>query len=135
VHTFIAIPLTCWVCTLVAAPRRPLPGNEVEELVYARLLGRQQRLLLLTLVITGIALVSALATVPQHIDPDLHALRDARGTCTYPSSGGPICPVLQPGGAWTQTQEQPDGSWRDVPTVTGPVFVTNPYDDPATHMR
>src|SRR5262245_62159245 len=90
VYILIATALTCWVCTLVAAPRRPLPGNEVEELVYARLLGRQQRLLLLTLVITGIALVGTLAAVPQHINPDLHALRDARGTCTYPASGGPI---------------------------------------------
>jgi len=39
--TLIAIPLTCWLCAFVAIPRKPLPGNEVQELVYARLLGRQ----------------------------------------------------------------------------------------------
>lgn len=39
--TLIALPVTCWVCTLLATPRRPHLGNEVEELVYARLLGRQ----------------------------------------------------------------------------------------------
>jgi len=26
----------------IAPPRRPLPGNDVTEMVYARLLGRQQ---------------------------------------------------------------------------------------------
>lgn len=38
---FAAIPLMCWLCVLVAMPHKPLPNNEVQELVYARLLGRQ----------------------------------------------------------------------------------------------
>jgi hypothetical protein len=133
--TLVAIPLTCLACVLVAAPRRPHLGNEVEELVYTRLLGRQQRLLLLAFALTGATLIGAIASLPQRIDPDLHALRDARTTCTYPMSGGTICSVLQPGGEWARTQAQPDGAWLAVPTATGPIFATNPYDDPATHMR
>jgi hypothetical protein len=135
VSTLIAIATTCWLCALVATPHRPRLGNEVAELVYARLLGRQQRLILLALALTGATLVGSIATLPQRIDPDLNALRGARVTCTYPSSGGPICPVLQPGGTWVLTQEQPDGSWLAMPTATGPIFATNPYDDPETHPR
>ncbi len=40
---YAIIPLTCWACALLAAPRRPAFGNEVEELVYSRLLGRTAR--------------------------------------------------------------------------------------------
>lgn len=29
----IAIVLTCWYCVLIAIPRKPLSGNEVEELI------------------------------------------------------------------------------------------------------
>jgi hypothetical protein len=42
---YTAIPLTCWLCALLAHPHRSLPGNGVAEIVYRRLLGRQQRLL------------------------------------------------------------------------------------------
>lgn len=36
--TLATIALTCWLCTLIALPRKPLPNNEVQELVYTRLL-------------------------------------------------------------------------------------------------
>lgn len=129
----LSIAGTCWLCALLAVPRTPLPGNDVAELVYRRLLGRQQPLLLLALFSTVIALVSPVATLPTRIDPDLLALRGARASCTYPLTGGPICPVLEPGGVWVQAQAQADGSWRVLPAGTVPG--RNPYDDPATRNR
>jgi hypothetical protein len=129
----IAPSLTCWLCVLLAIPRRSLPGNEVAESVYSRLLGRQQRLLLLALTSTVIALVGAVTTLPEQIDPDLHALRTARASCTYPLTGGRICPILEPGGVWVQAQVQADGSWQALPA--GTANASNPYDDPATRNR
>ena len=107
--TLIAISLTSWLCAGIALPRTPFPGNEVQDHTYARLLGRQQRVAILAIALTGAALIGALATLPARIDPDLSALRAARSRCIYPRSGGPICPVLQLGGTWAQTQAQPDG--------------------------
>ena len=31
--TLAAVALTCWVCSLLALPRKPLPNDEVQELV------------------------------------------------------------------------------------------------------
>lgn len=50
---YIAIPLVFWLCALIAIPRRPRPGNEVEEIVYARLLGQHQNLTLLAFLVTA----------------------------------------------------------------------------------
>jgi hypothetical protein len=62
--TLVAIPFTCWLCALVALPRRPRLGNEVEELVYTRLLGRQQRLVLLAVVASAAFLLVLLLGLP-----------------------------------------------------------------------
>jgi hypothetical protein len=128
-----AIALTCWLCVLLAIPRKPLPGNDIAELVYRRLLGCQQRLLLLALIATAIALVGAVAALPERVDPNLQSLRGARASCTYPLIGGPICPVLEPGGVWAQAQGQADGSWRVLPART--VAALNPHGDPAARKR
>jgi hypothetical protein len=45
-HLLLLIPLTCWLCALVAIPRRPMPGDEAQELAYRRLVGRYHWLLL-----------------------------------------------------------------------------------------
>jgi hypothetical protein len=37
-----AIPLTCWLCAVLAIPRRPCPRHEVQEFLYRRRVGRQQ---------------------------------------------------------------------------------------------
>jgi len=50
------IPLTCWLCALLAIPRKPLPGDEVQELVYRRLVA-------LAVVATLVACCSALLAV------------------------------------------------------------------------
>lgn len=131
----IASAATGWLMALLAIPRRPRRDNEVEELVYARLLGRQQRLLLLAFALTAATLVGGIATLPRRIDPDLRSVREARQTCTSPPVGGPICLELQPGGAWARVQAQRDGSWWVMPMATGPALPTSPYDDPRTGNR
>jgi hypothetical protein len=67
--TVVAIPLTCWLCALVASPRRPRFGNEVEELVYSRLLGRQQLVTLLAIAATAIAAFVLVITLATSVDP------------------------------------------------------------------
>src|SRR5690242_12795065 len=78
------IPLTCWLCALVAIPRRPLPGNEVQELVYARLLGRQQRLVLLALVVSLVVGFSFVVRLPGI------ALMDAPAATHLDAIGGSV---------------------------------------------
>jgi hypothetical protein len=81
-----AISVTCWLCALVASPRKPLPGNEVEELVYARLLGRQHRLALLALVVTIVAFVAVVIALPQRIPRSESAVAEMR-------QASDVCPV------------------------------------------
>jgi len=54
-----------WLATCLACPRRPRAGDEVAELVCARLLGQRDRMLLLALLATALlgagALIAALA--------------------------------------------------------------------------
>src|SRR3954469_11220852 len=80
--TLAAVSLTCWLCALLAMPRRPLPNNEVQELVYARLLGRQQILMLLALIVTAVALLALLTAVrPGRIDAGFHGVRHPNASC------------------------------------------------------
>ena len=123
--SLIAIALTCWVCTIVAAPRRPLSGNEVEELVYARLLGRQHRLLLLALLVTVVAILAYVVTLPQQINADQQA-PPARRACTQPSVGFPTCYEQQANGTWARQEMQSDGTWLTVATVTAPEGIAAP---------
>jgi|SRR5690349_8012222 hypothetical protein len=131
---YAAIPLTCWLAVFIATPRRPLPGNEIEELVYARLLGRQQRLRLLALVATALLFLVFVLTLPQRVDPDLRDVRAAGRICNYPSVGFPTCYRLQPGGMWAQ-EELVDGAWVVVGTVATLPPINDPYSDPGMRNR
>lgn len=73
--TLAASLLLCWLVVLVARPRRPTASDEVQELVYARLCGRQQMLALLAFVATVLALLFLLVTLPQQIGGDLPGIR------------------------------------------------------------
>lgn len=68
--TLVAVPITCWICALIVRPRRPLPGNEVQELVHSRLCGKQQRLILLALMATITVLLLFLITASARVRPD-----------------------------------------------------------------
>jgi hypothetical protein len=117
--SLIAIPITCWFCTLVAAPRRPRLGNEVEELVYARLLGRQHRLVLLALLVTAVTALAFILSLPRHADASPRGA-PAQRVCTQPSVGFPTCYERQADGLWTREELQGDGTWLAVATVTAP---------------
>jgi hypothetical protein len=84
-HAMIVVTLTCWACTLIAAPRKPRVGDEAAELVYHRLLGRQQRLALLAFVATGALFLTVVLSLPQRVDatPDnaLPSTMHASGHC------------------------------------------------------
>lgn len=105
----VAIAITSWCCTLIAAPRRPLPGNEVQELIYARLLGRQQRIALAALVMTATVFLALLATVPARLRDEtggaerLQICYDTQVRCC-------TCSPPFVDGAWSVEQVQSDGA-------------------------
>jgi hypothetical protein len=113
---YVAIPLTCWLCALLARPRRPCLGNEVQELAYARLLGRQQWLMLLAFTATMALVMFLILRLPTQPNPDLSVLRQARSGCDaqfqMSSSGNAaVCYETQSDGRIAQKQMQDDGSW------------------------
>lgn len=89
--TLIAVSFTCWLCMIVAAPRKPQLGNEVEELVYAQLIGRQHRLALLAICITAALFFAAVIALPQRAN----ALHDAStAAVTVSCADEMICPWM-----------------------------------------
>ncbi len=123
-------PLICWLAVFVARPRTPLPGGEIQERIYARLLGRQQVLIVLATVATAIMVLAHIISLPQDDDADLRAIREARTACLtaqFKASdaldfGGimtaPKCYELSAGGVWLVKKQRPDGSWIIIGTVT-----------------
>jgi hypothetical protein len=94
---FIAISLTCWVCTLIATPHKPRLGLEVEELVYARLLGGQERLVLLAILVTTAGLLAWLITMrPGDMDPDVNLLPQPSIPCALATAAPTSCMTAQP---------------------------------------
>jgi len=90
-YLIAAIPLTCWLCALIAIPRAPRVGNEVEELVYARLLGRQQWLVLLASGLTGAALLTIILALPGHAASDPGRVAEVGQVCTDRAANAPTC--------------------------------------------
>lgn len=89
-HALILVTLTCWACTLVASPGKPRVGNEAAELVYRRLLGRQQRLALLAFVATAALFLTVVLSLPQRVNatPDPAEISDTALMSVALSSGG-----------------------------------------------
>lgn len=101
--TLAAIPLACWLAVLIATPRRPRVGNEIEELVYVRLLGRQEQLRLLAIVATAAALFMFVLALPAHGVRDAGYILSGRYYCTPAEADTQMCYSLQPDGSWLQT--------------------------------
>jgi hypothetical protein len=119
--TLALLPLTCWLCALIALPRRPRLGNEVEELVYTRLLGRGQWLVLLASVVTVVTLLGFVLALPRRIDPTLDAERHPPQVCKHDSwSWSPICFTRQQDGTWVEEAVQGNGTWWRVGVVAEP---------------
>ena len=109
--TCIAVALTCWLCALVAAPQRPLPGNEVQELVYIRLLGRRERVMLLALAMTIVAFASIVATLPQRAGAETDRLVRSGTSCIQLLGETDPCVTVQPG---TRVVRERDDEGRAV---------------------
>jgi hypothetical protein len=131
---YMAVPLTCWVCALVARPRRPHIGNEVEDFIYARLLGQQQRLTLLALLLTGGMLLCMILTLPRRTDSTLQAVRGAHAECVArlgKDEDGSArdetgvatvqCYELEAGGGWVEKEYRRGSGWRTIASVTAPI--------------
>ncbi len=127
----------CWVMVVAARPRKPLPDNEVQELVYSRLLGRQQTLALLAFFVTAIALLVIVVGLPRRLDPDLATVRQAREACVAArraasdaadsgATNRAHCYEIQAGGAWAEKVERSDGTWLLVATLASPPLFTRP---------
>jgi hypothetical protein len=95
---YTAIPLTCWLRALIAIPRKPPLGNEVEEMVYARLLGRQQSLVLLALATTALVFFVHIASPPRSVASQQAA--PAQQICFDGSAGPVTCYTPRSDGAW-----------------------------------
>lgn len=123
-------PLICWLAVLVARPRTPLPGGEVQERIYARLLGRQQMLIVLATVVTVAMLLAQIVALPEREDADLSMIRHAHAVCLKEHDraadmidfGGimtaPKCYELSAGGVWLVKKQRPDGNWIIIGTAT-----------------
>ena len=107
--TFIAVALTCWLCALVASPQKPLPGNEVQELVYARLLGRRERVMLLAIAMTIVAFASIVVTLPQRAGAEASKLPRSGMSCAQLLEERDPCVTIQPGTRAIR-EKQDDGS-------------------------
>ncbi len=61
---YAVIPVTCWLCALLAIPRKPTLDHEAQELVYRRLVARQQWMVAGAILATALAALALLrATV------------------------------------------------------------------------
>lgn len=117
---WIAIVLTCWCCVLIAVPRKPLPGNEVAELVYMRLLGRHERLVLLAMSVTTLAFLALVVTGASRADDASAFVPEPQRVCRDGSAVLLTCYVPQPSGMWMRDELQPNGTWQHVGTVATP---------------
>lgn len=133
--TLVSVPLVCWLCALVARPRKPLPGNQVQELVYSRLLGRHQWLMLLAIVLTAAAFLVFVLTLSRGADLTLRAVRDPQRVCLHGSASLPTCFQSQPDGTWAEETLQQDGAWLVVATMTASPSLSDPVNDPAPSVQ
>jgi hypothetical protein len=119
--------LTCWLCAWLAKPSKPLRGNEVQELVYGRLLGQQRRLTLLALLLTGGMLLYMIVTLPQRADNTLQDVRVADAECLAQlgkdesdsardetGSATVRCYELEAGGGWVEKEYRRGSGYRTI---------------------
>lgn len=103
-----------WLAAFVVMPRKPLPHNEVQELVYARLLGRQHRAILLAIIVTALGFFVLVLSMPSSPAARPSGASSRRQVCFDGSAILPTCYTPQPGGMWIQEELQASGTWRVV---------------------
>lgn len=104
--------VSLWLAAFVAMPRAPLPNNDVQELVYARLLGRQHRAFLLAIIVTALGFFALVLSMPSLPAAHPNGAPSRRQICFDDTP--PTCYTPQPGGAWLQEELQAGGTWRVV---------------------
>ncbi len=113
--TVSASVASLWIAAFIAMPRKPLPHNEMQELVYTRLLGGHHRVLLLAVVGTVIGLLVLVLSMPSSVTALSNRTTSRQQVC-YHGGASPTCYTPQPGGAWLEEELQADGTWRVVGT-------------------
>jgi len=116
--TFAAASLTCWLCVLIVTPRKPRCGDEVQELVYTRLLGRHHLLVFFAAAITAGTLLTGILAIPMGVHADLEQFR---ASCLDRDSGSTRCGAYE------------SGKQAMVPVATVPAFPCN--DPPSFNQR
>jgi hypothetical protein len=127
--TLVSIPLVLWLATIIACPRRPRLGNEVEELVYSRLLGRHHLLIGFAMIVTAATLLAAVLTLPRQIDPTLGKSRELDQYCASVAAGAPFCYRMESDGRWAQAVRLSDGQWAMSGRVPMPPTGSAPEPD------
>jgi hypothetical protein len=106
--------VSLWLAAFVTMPRKPLPNNEVQELVYARLLGRQHRAVLLATIVTALGFFALVLSVPVRPAAHPNGAPSRRQICFDGAAILLTCYTPQPGGMWIQEELQASGTWRVV---------------------
>jgi hypothetical protein len=125
--TLIAIPLTCWVCAFLTRPRNPRLSHEVEDRVYARLLGRQHWLILVATLVTVGALLALVLALPGAGDGAPEARHPV--ACGVLVAGMTTCAVPEAGGGWIVLERGRDGTWRQVKSIPASLTAVPPVGD------
>ncbi len=92
-NTIATVAFTCWLCAFIAIPRKPLIANEVAELVYTRLLGRQQRLALLAGAMSVALLLAVVLSLPQRVE-STHSAVSTTGAPAAGCNDEMLCPWM-----------------------------------------
>ncbi|MCA1669232.1 MAG: hypothetical protein LC793_17935 [Thermomicrobia bacterium] len=138
---YVAMVVTCWLCLAIVTPRKPQWGNEVEELVYTRLLGRQHLLFGITAVMTAALVLALVVTLPKRMTPGMSAppstptqqIVSDPGTppllsayCDATAARSPVCYFPQPEHDLEfKAERQANGIWQ----VVGTHALTRAIDD------
>ncbi len=93
-HALIFVTLTCWLCALIATPRKPRVGDEAAELIYSLLLSRQQRLALLAFLSTAALFLSLVLSLPQRVDATLYTAPTSVAGSTAGCNDEMLCPWI-----------------------------------------
>lgn len=64
-----------WIAALVASPGKPRLGDEMQEFVYRRLLGRQHLLVLLASAVTALMVVALILSLPVRVHAEMELAR------------------------------------------------------------
>src|SRR5262249_45115140 len=112
----VAVVLVCWVCALIATPRRPLPNSPLDEVVSAQVRRHQQRAMAFAVSAALLALLASVLARPSSVDADAEAIRQERvavhGCVSKLDSGELICDVQRVDGRWVKLRQTADVTTR-----------------------